>query len=121
MEENRPIYTFIKGAVQKHKQERYIGFLSSKKRQLKLLASLDHDLARDLNSNKEVDGLSESEWKSPCVLYSNQGAFGKLHVSIKRVYEELPWEGGWLIISECGEFGVYRPEGRIDDELFIKI
>jgi hypothetical protein len=119
--DSKPFSTFLNGAVQKQRRERYIGLLSNTKRHSKFLASLDHDLERDINTGKVVEKLSDPEWTSPCVVYSSQGVFGKYDESIKLAYESAPWEGGWLIISETGAFGVYRPEGKMDDELYIKL
>lgn len=115
------IATFVKNVINKNKQNRYIGFLSTEKGHKKFLASLDHDLERDLKDKLPIEKFSELEWAANCFLYSSGGEFNSPQVSFKTAYENAPWDGGWLLISDSGKRAIFRPEGRIDDELFIKL
>ncbi len=121
MESTEYLAKFIREAVIKTKRERYVGYLANKKGKAKFLATLDHDLERDIVTSKAVKELSEDEWSSSAVFFSSQGAYEVQSDTIKQAYDNAPWEGGWLILNEAGNYGVYRPEGRMDDELYIKL
>ncbi len=121
MQSTENLAKFIREVVIKTKRDRYAGYLANKKGKAKFLAALDHDLERDIETSKTVKELSENEWSRSAVFYSSQGAYGVQSKTIKQAYENAPWEGGWLILSETGNYCVYRPEGRMDDELYIKL
>ena len=121
MESTEYLAKFIRKVVNKQKKERYVGYLTSNKGKIKFLAALDHDLERDIEKRKVVKELSENDWSMSGVFYSSNGSFGVHSETIKEAYENAPWEGGWLILSETGRYGVYRPEGKMDDELYIKL
>lgn len=112
---------FIKAIVTKQKRDRYAGFLANEKGRRKFLASLDHDLERNIEPKVLVESLSEMQWRSPAVLFSSTGAMNTEFSSLRHAHEEAPWEGGWLAIDAAGTYGIYRPEGRTDDEMFIKL
>lgn len=112
---------FFQAIVQKHKRDRYAGYLSSEKGKRKLLAALDHELERDIESKRIAESLSEKEWSQPALLLSSSGVLGREYLSVRRAYDEAPWEGGWLVVGATGKFAVYRPEGRSDSEVFIKL
>ncbi len=121
MKNTKHLVKFVREAVIKRKRERYVGYLVNKKGQTKFLAALDHDLLRDIDDSKAVNELSEKEWLMHGYFYSSQGAYDIPNKTITEAYEKAPWEGGWLILSESGGLGVYRPEGRIDGEIYIKL
>ncbi len=121
MESTEHLAKFIREAVCKPKRERYAGYLANKKGKLKFLAALDHDLEKDIKLSKSVKELSENDWSRSGVFYSSRGAYAIHSETIKQAYENAPWEGGWLILSKTGKYGIYRPEGRMDDELYIKL
>ena len=118
---NDSITTFIKSVINKNKQNRYLGFLSTEKGQKKFLASLDHDLERDLKDALPIEKFSEPEWATNCFLYSSRGEFNSPQVSFKSAYENAAWDGGWLLISDSGKRAIFRPEGRMDGEFFFKL
>ena len=121
MESNTNLARFLKGCVAKHEQDRYSALVSKKKGQKKFLSALDHDLERDIDQTKVIDRFPETEWMKNCTFYSSQGSYGIPVATIRQAYDNAPWDGGWLIVSASGMCGVYRPEGRIDDEKYIKL
>lgn len=112
---------FFQAIVQKHRRDRYAGYFGSEKGRRKLLAALDHDLERDIEPKKIARFLSEKEWSQPGLLLSSSGIFGREYSSVRGAYDEAPWEGGWLVVGSTGKLGVYRPEGKSDDEVVIKL
>ena len=112
---------FMRSIVTKQKRDRYAGYIVSEKGRKKFLASLDHDLEKDIEPKVIVQSLSDIQWNSPAVLFSSAGAINAEFSSLRYAYDEAPWEGGWLAISASGTYGVYRPEGKTDNEVFIKL
>ena len=115
------ISVFIKGAVAQQKQGRYFSFVNSVKGRAKFLKELDHSLEKVIVKSKIKLALTESEWNESGYLFLGDGTFGKNIGSIKDTYDNASSEGGWLIISTIGAFGILRPEGRMDDELYIRL
>lgn len=121
MNSTEAISNFIKGAVAKQKHERYLGFICSLKGQVKFLRELDHSIEKIMVKEKIKASISENEWSESGYLYSSNGVFGEEVENIKAAYEGAPWNGGWLIIDRNGKFGILRPEGKMDDELYVRI
>ena len=119
--ETEALANFLQAIVQKHRRDRYAGYLGTEKGRRKLLAALDHDLERDIETKKIAKSLSEKEWTQPALLLSSSGIFGQEYSSVRGACNEAPWEGGWLVVGGAGKFGVYRPEGKSDDEVVIKL
>ena len=112
---------FIKGAVSKQKIARYLGFIGSPKGQVKFLKELDHSLEKVLTENKIKNNITEKEWSESGYLFSSNGVFGESVQNIKAAYEASQWDGGWLLIDSSGKFGILRSEGKMDDELYIRL
>lgn len=112
---------FINHAVVNHRRERYLGFISGAKSRHKFLDALDHLLASQLDESLAVGALSEAEWRQPGYLYSSDGIFGGEIGSLRDGYEHAPDEGGWLIVGQSASAAIFRPEGRIDDELYFRL
>ncbi len=118
---SKGLEVFIKKAVVKTKRERYLGFLKSTKGQIKFAKSLDHDLEKALDNSKYVSEIGRSELEQNGELFCSNGVTNNTDTSMYNLYGKAPWEGGWLLINKQGTLAIYRPEGRIDDELFIKL
>ncbi len=112
---------FIGSALVKSKRERFIGFLSNAKSHKKFLASLDHDLEKLLDCSKIVFDISMIDMEEQGDLYCSNGVSNDSDSSMENLYDKAPWEGGWLLINKQGSSAIYRPEGRIDDEIYIKL
>ena len=121
MTNTEAISKFIKGSLAKQKHERYLGLISSQKGRIKFLKELDHSIDKVMDTAKFKESLTESEWNEIGYLYSSNGVFGKCVENIQVAYEGASWDGGWLIINEAGTAGILRPEGRMDDELYIRL
>ena len=121
MNSTEAISTFIKGALSRQKHDRYLGFVNSAKGQTKFLKELDHSIEKVVDKSKVYKNITDSEWNESGYLFSSNGVFGKSVENIKAAYDSAIWDGGWLIINESGVFGILRPEGRMDDELYIRL
>lgn len=113
------IKLFVQKVVVSEKQERYTGFVESKKNRQKFLDTLDHALPID--SSKAIRSLSDIEWRSPAFLYSSDGTFGMEFSGLKDCYDQASPYGGWLILSQTGNVAIFRPEGKIDAELYFRL
>ncbi len=112
---------FVSSALVKSKRERFVGFLSNTKGHKKFLGSLDHDLEKLLDSSKIVSDISKIDMEQQGDLYCSNGVANNSDLSMVNLYDKAPWEGGWLLINKQGSLAIYRPEGRIDDEIYIKL
>ena len=112
---------FLGTALIKAKRERFLGFLSNSKGHKKLASSLDHDLAKFLDTTLFVKKISEKEMTQLGDLYCSNGVTSNSESSMLDLYGKAPWDGGWLLISKSGKIAIHRPEGRIDDEIHIKL
>src|SRR5690606_30389438 len=121
MRENNGLKHFLRNTLIPNRRERLIGFLASEKGFIKFSKSLDHDLEKFLDKTKLSLEFSEFEFEQAGYLYCSSGAELNKEGTIANLYKEAPWVGGWLIISKSGELAIYRPEGRIDDELYFKL
>jgi len=115
------LFFFLSSALVKSKRERFLGFLKNGKGQKKFARSLDHDLFKFLDKNLFVTKLSEKVLSQSGNLFCSNGINSNSESSMIDLYGKAPWEGGWLLISKSGKFAIYRPEGRIDDEIHIKL
>ncbi len=115
------ITRFIQRSIIKEKRERYAGFVQSQKSRKKFLEALDHGLASAIDTSRAVATLAHEDWSQPGFLYSNDGAFGEELGSLREGYEEASPYGGWLILSQSAAIAIFRPEGKIDDELYFKL
>ncbi len=113
--------SFIKRAVIKSKRDRYLGFLTSAKGRMKFAKSLDHDFETVLDESKFVQNLERSELDQPGDLFCSNGVTSNTSTSMYDLYGKAPWEGGWLLINKKGNIAIYRPEGRIDEELCVRL
>jgi hypothetical protein len=112
---------FISEALIKSKRERFIGFLSNTKGHLKFAQSLDHDFEKYLNKSKLTFKFSNSELEQAGDLYCSNNVTNESVDSMANLYGKAPWEGGWLLLNKSGTIAIYRPEGRIDGELYIRL
>ena len=121
MNEIDALSKLLKGTLTKSKKERYLGFISSKKGRNKFLHELDHSIEKYFIDSKKILKLTDTEWNESGFLFTSSGEFGLSVKNLKAAYEKTPWDGGWLLVNNSGSFGVLRPEGRMDDEFYIKL
>jgi len=112
---------FISEALVKSKRDRFVGFLSSAKGQVKFSKSLDHEFVSYLNKSKFSSKFPQSELEQTGDIYCSNGVTNNSVETMANLYGKAPWEGGWLLLNKSGTIAIYRPEGKIDDELYIKL
>ncbi len=118
---SKGLENFISQALVKNRRDRFRGFLSSKKGHQKFASSLDHDLEKALDNSNFVAKLSDKELQQRGELYCSNGVTNDSEVLMVDLYGKAPWEGGWLLLNKDGTLAIYRPEGKIDDEIHIKL
>ena len=111
---------FLQGAMSKQERDRYLELISSKKGQEKFLRDLDHSIESHIFESCKVEELTQQQWNQAGYLFTSRGVFGQPVEMLRTTYESAPWDGGWLLIGQSGIFGIFRPEGRIDDEIYIE-
>ena len=121
MKISRGLELFLSEALIKSKRERFLNFLGSDKGQIKFAKSLSHDLEKFIEPTKVVSRFSGSELKQQGNLYCSNGVTNDSFDTMINLYGKAPWEGGWLLVNKQGTLAIYRPEGKIDDELYIKL
>jgi len=112
---------FISEAIVNSKRNRYVGFLSSSKGQKNFLKSLDHEFMKCLNESKFSSKFSQLELEQSGDLYCSNGVTNSSEDTMSNLYGKAPWEGGWLLLNKPGTIAIHRPEGKVDDELYIKL
>jgi hypothetical protein len=112
---------FIDRAIVKSKRERVAGFIANSKNHTKFSRILDHELLGVLDNSNFREPIDVNSLNELGFLYCSNGVSSEIGTSINDLYGEAPWEGGWLIVNLSGSFAIYRPEGKIDDEVFIEL
>lgn len=118
---SKGLKAFLNKAVVNSKRYRYLDLIKSTKGQRKFAKSLDHDFENALDKSKIVDEIERSELEQNGQLFCSNGVTNNTDTSMYNLYGKAPWEGGWLLINKEGTLAIYRPEGRIDNELYIKL
>lgn len=112
---------FVEKAIVKAKQERVAWFISSPKRYLKFASLLDHELLGMLDESKVRKPVDENSLSGSGFLYCSNGVSSEKEIPLAKLYQEAPWEGGWLIVNTDGTLAIHRPEGKIDEEVCIEL
>tara|TARA_R110002124_G_scaffold217594_2_gene383213 strand:+ start:271 stop:636 length:366 start_codon:yes stop_codon:yes gene_type:complete len=112
---------FIGNAILKPKRDRVLGFLSNSKNHVKFARTLDHEFYKLLDKSYFRNSIDINSSNELGFLYCSNGISSEKETSISELYGKAPWEGGWLIVNLSGNFAIYRPEGKIDDEVFIEL
>jgi len=115
MEAPDALRKFVVSVLVPAKAQRIQSLIQTRRGQMKALDSLSHDLKSAVRADLPTPERS-SFWQLPCFLFRAPKTFGARWPSFEAAYEGLSTEDSWLLISEDGRFGVYRPEGRWDGE-----
>ena len=121
MNEIEAIKAFIKSVATASKARRYVELVNSAKGQKKFLAELHHGLHSSLLDNLRTIKDKSKCNKLPCYIYSEQKGFGVPVTTFSEAYGELSSDDGWVIVSQDGSYGAYRPEDNWSDEVLIRI
>lgn len=112
---------FVSKALTKSKRERFIGFLSNAKGHAKFSKALDHDFEKSLDPVKFASKFSSKELEQAGDLYCSNGVTNNNDDSMVNLYGKAPCQGDWMLLNKPGTIAIYRPEGRIDGELYIRL
>jgi hypothetical protein len=94
---------------------RYATLGPTTKGRRKILASLHHDL-HALRLEAVHSGTYGALWDQPCYVFASGLEFGTLFSSVTEAYDRLALRDDWLIVLADASHGIYRPEGRWDNE-----
>lgn len=114
------VVNFVEHAVAVDRRDRLAGFAGKASTRAKFLATLDHALAKAIDESLVVASLAPGEWNEASLLYASDGSFGAPAKSLREGYDRASPHGGWLLLSASGRVAILRPEGRIDDERFLR-
>jgi hypothetical protein len=111
---------FIERAVVAARRERWAGFAAKQATHAKFLDGLDHALANVIDKSLAVANLTSADWAEPGWRYTSDGNFGGEVQTLREGYDTASPYGGWLLLSASGRLAILRPEGRQDDEVFLR-
>ena len=111
---------FITGVLEKNRAARLCALVSTSKGERKFLRELSHGIEAPAARSDRMTSLRMCD-SMPCYLYWEREGFGAAKASVGEAYNVLSVEDSWLIVSQDGTFGIYRPEARWDDEVAIRI
>ncbi|MDP7592126.1 MAG: hypothetical protein QF552_05400 [Litorilituus sp.] len=115
------LLSFINKAILKPKREHVLAFLANTKNHIKFARTLDHEFMNLLDKSNFKDSIDINSSNDLGFLYCSNGFSTETETRIGELYGQAPWEGGWLIVNLSGTFAIYRPDGKIDDEVFIEL
>ena len=110
---------FVRGALAPAKAERYLALHGSKKGKAKILADLYHGFEDAIRP--EVVRAGETQGTDACFVFAETQGFGVEYSHVGEALDALALDDGWLIVTQDGTMGVYRPESRWDDQKLMKI
>lgn len=113
------LHQFIDKAIVNSKRNRVLGFTSSPKKFHKFANLLNHEFLNILDHTKFIPPFDINASKQSGFLICSNGVFNECEKGFSELYGKAPWEGGWLIINSSGNYAIYRPEGKIDNEVYI--
>lgn len=101
------------------KRDRYLGFIGKPKARAKFLDAIYHDLERDLDKSKQVQGLPAGAGSIPGFLFAPPKEFGTSVVDIRQILDSV--DEGFLVVSEDGQYGIHGPEAMIDSRAIYRV
>lgn len=114
---------FVNGVLTPARAERYQALAMSAKGRSKIIDGLSsHHFARGVRPDARRDRTLLARVRAqPCYVWSSEyydhGYIARFE-SVQSAYEEHADDEDWLIVTEDGAYGVYRPE-RYDDGLVL--
>jgi hypothetical protein len=119
MDAQQAFAKFVNRALLKEKAERFVTLSESKKGQQKILDSLCHQFESAIRPSEIRRKNYEKFWSNGCYVFHSSLGFGVEFSSVREAYDKLSIEDSWLILLQDASAGIYRPEGKWDDEKLI--
>ena len=110
---------FVSRVLVPPKAERFASLATTKKGQRKILDDLCHKFEPAIPPAVVRQKDYNAFWDKPCFVFCVQMGFGVEFNSVRDAYEKLSVGDSWLILLHDASAGIYRPEGRWDDEKLI--
>lgn len=107
---------FLKQVLDSRKAERYCDLIKRPRGRKRFLGDLYHNLTVCFRPELPNTVLSEDQIRQPGFSFSESRGFGIPETSIDEGYDNLMPRTGWLLVDSGGNFGIYQPEERIDDQ-----
>jgi len=112
---------FVNNGVMKQEHDRVIRYISVATNHVKFARLLDHEFLSMLDKSNFRECIDINLSNELGYLYCSNEISSERETRIAELYGTAPWEGGWLIVNLSGSFAIYRPEGEIDNEVFIEL
>jgi len=112
---------FIDKSVLKQDHDSVIRYISAATNHVKFARILKHEFLSMLDKSNFRECIDINFSNELGFLYCSNGISSERETRIAELYGTAPWEGGWLIVNLTGCFAIYRPEGEIDNEVFIEL
>ena len=121
MNEIEAIKAFINTVATSKKARRYLELVDSTKGRKRFLNELHHCFDDALREDLQLINDRSKCNKMPCYIYFYRMGFGTPAESFSQAYEELASDDSWVIVTQDGSYGVYRPEANWDGEILVRI
>jgi hypothetical protein len=119
MDAQQTFVHFVSQVLVRENVDRFTSLSATKKGQRKILDGLCHEFEPAILPAtvrpKNYDALMDR----PCFVFHAPMGFGIEFRAVRDAYEKLSVEDSWLILLTDASAGIYRPEGRWDDEKLI--
>ena len=108
---------FVMRVMPPAKGNRFAVLASSKNGQCKIIHKLCHKFAVREATIQTADYTKL--WGKPCFAFHSRVGFGAEFPTVRKAYDELSMDDGWLILLQDASAAIHRPEARWDDEKLI--
>jgi hypothetical protein len=120
MDAQQAFAKFVQRCLSPEKARRFTEFCASKKGQRKILDGLCHEFEPAIRSGAVQRGGYDKVWDSSCFVFHEPLGFGVEFATVRKAYDQLSVEDGWLILLRDASAGIHRPEApRWDHEKLI--
>ena len=121
MDAQQTFARFVSRVLVREKAERFTALSTSKKGQRKILDGLCHEFDPAILPTAVRRNDYDALLNKPCFVFFAPMGFGVEFRAVRDAYDELSIQDSWLILLTDASAGIYRPEGRWDDEKLIAV
>jgi hypothetical protein len=119
MDAQQTFIRFISRVLVREKAQRFTSLAATKKGRRKILDGLCHEFEPAILPTAIREKDYNALFGKPCFIFYAPTGFGIEFSAVGDAYEELSTKDSWLILLSDASAGIYRPEGRWDNERFI--
>lgn len=120
MSADEAFISFARNVLVLEKARRYEALIATPRGRKKFLGCLYHDFDDAILPACERGNDYMAILGFACFVFFEPEGFGAAFASVENAYNKLSDRDGWLILTDDGSAGVYRPENRWDAERMIE-